>query len=53
MKYFLANLGANLVALACIGVAACLAVREKGGWGWFLFVALVCCGSVSFKGSDK
>ena len=52
MKYMLANLGVNLVALACVGAGAYLAVNGKDGWGWFLFVGLLCAGSVTFK-NDK
>jgi len=52
MKFVLANLGINLVALACIGVSGYLAVNGKDGWGWFLFAALLCAGSVSF-GTEK
>lgn len=48
MKHLMANLGVNLVALACVGAAAYLAINGKDGWGWFLFVGLVCAGSVTF-----
>ena len=34
-------LAANLAALACIVVAGLLAYEERGGWGWFLFAALL------------
>lgn len=54
MKYMLANLGVNAVALMNVGCAAYLAVNDKAGWGWFLFVGLMCAGSVRFtqtKGS--
>lgn len=53
MKYILANLGVNLVALVCIGAAGYLATNDKNGWGWFLFVGLLCIGSVTFTKSDK
>lgn len=53
MKYLLANLGVNLVAIGCMAAAVYLAVHDKGGWGWFLFVGLLCAGSVSFKSSEK
>lgn len=51
MKYILANLGVNLAALACIGIAAYLAANDKDEWGWFLLVGLLCIGSVSLKKS--
>lgn len=47
MKYLLANLSVNIVALGCIGVAAYLVSNSKDGWGWFLFVGLMCAGSVT------
>lgn len=53
LKYILANLGVNLVALCCVGVAAYLAVNDKEGWGWFLFVAVIAAGSVTFKTTSK
>ena len=49
MKYILANIGVNLVALACVGVAGYLAINDKQGWGWFLFAGMGCAGSVSFN----
>lgn len=54
MKYLLANLGVNLCALACIIIAGYLVANGKGGsaWGWFLFIGLLCAGSVTF-GKDK
>ena len=42
MKYLLVNLSANLVSLCCIGTATYLAANSKTGWGWFLFVGLMC-----------
>lgn len=53
MKFLLVNLGVNLAALACIGIAWYLAANDKEGWGWFLFVALLCAGSVRFKSSKN
>lgn len=53
MKYFLANLGVNLVALGCLGTAAYLAIHSKEGWGWFLFVGLLCAGSVSLGKNEN
>lgn len=51
MRFFLANLGVNLVALACVGFAGYLLITDKGGnaWGWFLFVGVLCAGSASLK----
>jgi hypothetical protein len=42
MKQAAALFAVNLVALSCIGGAICLAVNGIAGWGWFLFVALLC-----------
>jgi hypothetical protein len=30
----------NLIPLVCVIIAAGLAMYEKAGWGWFLFVAV-------------
>ena len=49
MKYLLANLGVNLVAITCVCVAGYLVAHDKKGWGWFLFVGLLCYSTVSFK----
>lgn len=43
----------NLVALACVGVAGYLAAHERAGWGWFLFVALICCVRATFAASGR
>lgn len=54
MKFILAIISSNLVSLACVGVAGYLAVNDKNGWGWFLFIALVCSGTVSLNSkADK
>lgn len=37
----------------CFGVAAYLAIHDKDGWGWFLFVGILCCGSVKWDDSKK
>ncbi len=47
MKYLLANLGANLVALASIAAAVYLISHgDKEAWGWFVFLAVISSGSV-------
>lgn len=53
MKYLLANLGVNLAALVCIGGGIYLAANGKDGWGWFLFVGMLCSASVTFKSSKN
>lgn len=53
MKYILANLGVNIVALLCVAIAGCLAIKGSGSWGWFLLAGLLCAGSYTFnKKSD-
>lgn len=52
MKFFLANLSANLVALACVLFAGMLAYGGKGGWGWFLLAGVLCLGSVKLGNKD-
>lgn len=32
----------NAVSIICIISALVLAVMEKDGWGWFLFVGVIC-----------
>ena len=49
MKSLLANLGVNLVALACVVAAGYLAAHDRDGWGWFLFIGFLCAGSVTFS----
>jgi len=53
MKYLLANLGVNLVALAAVGAALYLIIHDKDHWGWFVFLAFVCAGSVTFGKSSE
>ena len=39
----------NITSLSCVCAACYLAMKDKPGWGWFLFVAMVC--AASFKTS--
>ncbi|EEV5911646.1 TPA: hypothetical protein ACYSGK_004610, partial [Escherichia coli] len=34
-----------LFPLLCVVIAGVLAVRDLNGWGWFLFVAVLCTGA--------
>lgn len=43
-----------LPACICSSVAGYLAMHDKEGWGWFLFVGLFLAGSVKIKtGKNK
>jgi len=42
MKFLLAN----IVTLICIGIGGYMAVLGCSGWGWFLFVGLLCSHSL-------
>ena len=42
---------ANLTSLASVCAACYLAAKDKPGWGWFLFVAVVCSASLKMSGS--
>lgn len=46
MKDILLVLTAFSVPIACTVFAGLLALRGRNGWGWFLLVALLVCGSV-------
>lgn len=48
MSFAIATIAANLASLACVIFAGLLAYQERPGWGWFLFVGLLCAGSVKF-----
>ena len=43
---------ANLTSIACVIGAIYLASLGIGGWGWFLFVAVLCVQSFS-SGGEK
>lgn len=49
MRHVLNNVGAYLVSLCCIGVAAYLAYLGKDGWGWFLFVGAAAVGAAEIE----
>lgn len=49
MKLVLFTVAANLASLASITFAGFLAMHEKAGWGWFLFVGAVCAGSIKYR----
>lgn len=53
MKLALATLAANLVSISCVITAGALALHEKDGWGWFLFIGLCCTGSVNLKTKEE
>lgn len=53
MKYFFYNLSANLVALSCVSIAGYLVINGKEGWGWFLFIGLLCAGTVTFRNKEN
>jgi hypothetical protein len=44
-----------LAIVAVAAFAGFLAYNDKDGWGWFLFVAVLMAGGVSYseKGNDK
>lgn len=52
MKFALATIAANVVSGICVVAAVVLAINDKDGWGWFLFVAVLCAGSVKFGGNE-
>lgn len=53
MRHVLMNLSANLVSLTCIAAAAYLLINDKNGWGWFLFVGMVCAGVMTSKSDNN
>lgn len=53
MKFCFSIFMVNLVSILCISGAILLAYNDKSGWGWLLFVAIICAGgSVSTKTTD-
>lgn len=47
MKTALMIIFANLSSVACVIGAIHLASKNIEGWGWFLFVAILCAQTVS------
>lgn len=52
MNIGIASFFANLVSLSLGCIAGYMAIHGISGWGWFLFAALLCVGSVSIN-KDK
>lgn len=50
MKLFGLALVANLASIFCALAALFLAYHGRDGWGWFLFIAVLCHAGVEFKG---
>jgi hypothetical protein len=46
-KTNIANITVGLVSLGCMGAAAWMAIHDKQGWGWFLFVGMLCAGAIT------
>ena len=42
----------NLVSLSCVIAALVIALRRLPGWGWFLFIAVICQASVETDDLD-
>lgn len=53
MRTAILNITGNLVALTCAISAFYLALHDKGGWGWFLFIALLTSAHYSSGSSKK
>lgn len=53
MKAVLLQITGNLVAMICAGGAVYLAIFDKPGWGWFLFVAVITCVWYNSQTSSK
>lgn len=49
MKYSYIVIAANVFSIICAIVAAYMALNKIEGWGWFLFVAVICFTSISSK----
>lgn len=47
-------IASNITSTTCVVGAIYMAIHDKQGWGWFLFVAAICTHSLSVKkGSSK
>lgn len=33
----------GIVVLSCFSAGLYMAIHNIGGWGWFLFIGLICC----------
>ena len=53
MNYPFLLLVSNLTSVACVVSAGYLATKGTEGWGWFLFVAVLCVQSFSSGGERK
>ena len=51
MNYSLLLFVANLTSVACVVSSAYLAFNGVEGWGWFLFVAVLCAQSFNTGGN--
>lgn len=50
MKYAICTIAINAVSITCVCCAAYLANKRVEGWGWFLFVAMVCATTLKITG---
>jgi len=42
----------NLVSVSCVIAALLIALRQLPGWGWFLFIAVICHASIKTDDLD-
>ena len=56
IKYTFATIATNLVSLFCVAASFYLALHGIKGWGWFLFIAVVCSAKLNWtekKSNEK
>ncbi len=51
MKILLASLSLAVVPSVALAAAFYLIMHDKDHWGWFIFIAVIACGSAYKEGS--
>lgn len=52
-SYLMAMVATNIASILCVIIAGLMLYLGKGGWGWFLFAALLLSTTVEFKEKKK
>lgn len=43
----------EIASIVLFGIAGALALRQAPGWGWFLFVGVLCAGTGAVRAKTK
>jgi len=49
----LQSIMAKLTSIVCFVIAGSLALKDKPGWGWFIFAGIICFITISINEEEE